>query len=113
MIDAFTTDSIPFGDLPGADLVSEGLADLACRKESVAALLVQVGSPRLRRCRVPVPVSDADALDADRRLYRLLGREHGNAAHSRYNALIRQLVSFERALEHRVSRQHSPPVAND
>jgi hypothetical protein len=34
----------------------------------------------------------------------LLGREHGNEAHSRYNALLRELVSFERALEARHRR---------
>jgi hypothetical protein len=34
----------------------------------------------------------------------LLETTHGNAAHSQYNALIRQLVSFEQALEQRVSR---------
>jgi len=31
------------------------------------------------------------------RLYEKLATEHGNAAHSQYNALIRRLVSFERA----------------
>jgi hypothetical protein len=30
-------------------------------------------------------------------LYRLLSEQYGDAAHSRYNALIRRLVSFERA----------------
>jgi hypothetical protein len=45
-----------------------------------------------------VAVSHGDALEADHRLYALLGREHGNDAHRRYNALLRELVSFERAL---------------
>jgi len=31
-------------------------------------------------------------------LYALLARDNPDAAHSRYNALIRRLVSFERAL---------------
>ena len=31
------------------------------------------------------------------RLYEKLAAQHGNAAHSRYNALIRRLVSFEHA----------------
>jgi hypothetical protein len=93
-----------FDDLPGAVLISEGLADLADRRESVAAYLVQIGSPKLRRCGIEVPVSDEDALAADHRLYSLLGREHGNDAHRRYNALLRELVSFERALEGRHGR---------
>jgi hypothetical protein len=37
-------------------------------------------------------------------LYALLGHEHGKEAHSRYNALLRELVSFERALEARYRR---------
>ena len=37
--------------------------------------------------------------DPEHKLYELLAAEDSDAAHSRYNALIRQLVSFERALE--------------
>ena len=48
-------------------------------------------------------MSPEDALAADHRLYHLLGAIHGHEAHSQYNALIRQLVSFERALEQRVN----------
>lgn len=91
-----------FTNLPGEALIREGLADLAADRESIGSLLVQIGSPRLRWLDVPVPAR-ADELDADRRLYRLLAVAHGNEAHSQYNSFIRQLVSFERALEHRVS----------
>ena len=93
-----------FAGLPGADLVADGLADLVSGRETVAGELVKIGSPGLRDCGVEVPVKDEDALEADRRLYRLLGAIHGNAAHSQYDALIRQLVRFERALEQRRSR---------
>lgn len=54
--------------------------------------------------RLEVAVSDQDALDADHRRYALLGREHGNDAHRRYNSLRRELVSFERALVSRHER---------
>jgi hypothetical protein len=37
--------------------------------------------------------------DPEHRLYALLARTEGDAAHSRFNALIRRLVSFERAAE--------------
>jgi hypothetical protein len=37
--------------------------------------------------------------EPEHRLYTLLARDHPAAAHSRYNALIRRLVSFERAAE--------------
>lgn len=36
-------------DLPGGDLVAAGLEDLAQGRETVAALLVSIGAPRLRR----------------------------------------------------------------
>ena len=42
-------------------------------------------------------------VDADRKLYFLLGKEFGNDAHARYNSFLRELISFERALERRVS----------
>jgi hypothetical protein len=94
-----------FTGLPAADLIASGLADVASGRETVAGELVKIGSPRLRDCGVDVQVQEEDALEADRRLYRLLGALHGNAAHSQYNALIRQLVSFERALEQRRARE--------
>ena len=44
------------------------------------------------------PVDDGAELD----LYQLLSHE-GNQTHSRYNALIRELISLEHALDHRLS----------
>jgi hypothetical protein len=82
--------------LPGEDLVRQGLDDLAGGRETPAALLVSIGAPRLRRVGLEVP---RPVPDADRRLYALLSSSHGDDAHSRYNALLRRLVSFERALE--------------
>lgn len=84
------------GRLPGGDLVAAGLSDLARGAQTAAALLVCIGAPRLRRCGIIVPaVTDRP----ERRLYELLSREAPDAAHSRYNALIRRLVSFERAAQ--------------
>jgi hypothetical protein len=81
-------------DLPGADLVRTGLGDLARDQVSVEALLVSIGAPRLRRCGIDVPNPVADP---EHRLYALLAAADPDGAHSRYNALIRRLVSFERA----------------
>jgi hypothetical protein len=85
--------------LPGADLIREGLRDLERGVESVPALLVLVGAPRLRD--LGYEIVDPFARDdfAEHRLYDLLEIEHPDEAHSRYNALIRRLVSFERAAE--------------
>ena len=81
-------------NLPGADLVETGLRDLAAGRESVESLLVSMGAPRLRALGISV-ASPFD--DAELRLYRMLADRHGLAAHSRYNALVRRIVSFQRA----------------
>ena len=81
--------------LPGADLVQRGVADLDAGHESVEALLVSIGAPRLRTVGIDLP---APIASPEHRLYELLAREKGDdAAHSAYNSLIRRLVSFERA----------------
>jgi hypothetical protein len=80
--------------LPGAELIAEGLADLRSARVSVPALLVSIGAPRLQLCGVDVP-SPLD--DPEHRLYLLLAAEDSDSAHGRYNALIRRLVSYERA----------------
>lgn len=82
-------------DLPGTDLIAAGVADLERGIASVAALLVSIGAPRLATLGVVVPPPFPDA---ERRLYEYLRRDDPDAAHSRYNALVRRLVSFERAL---------------
>jgi len=82
--------------LPGAELVDKGLADLAQNAETIESLLVSIGSPRLRS--LGVAFEREPFSDPEHRLYELLGREHGNNAHGQYNALVRRLVSYERAL---------------
>ena len=82
--------------LPGAELIRAGLRDIRDGVESIEALLVLVGAPRLRRIGFDVP--DTPYFPEDR-LYEKLAAEDSDSAHSRYNALIRQLVSFERAAE--------------
>jgi hypothetical protein len=83
--------------LPGGELVEQGLSDLGRGIESIPALLVSIGAPRLRRIGLPVPEQTIPI--AEHRLYDLLASSGPDSAHSRYNALIRRLVSFERAAE--------------
>jgi hypothetical protein len=84
------------GRLPGSDLIAAGLEDLSRGVHSIPALLVSIGAPRLKRLGYqatnPIP-------EPERRLYDLLREADPDAAHSRYNALVRRLVSFERAAE--------------
>lgn len=91
-----TTEPDP-GALPGSDLITAGVCDLRDGRETIAALLVAVGAPRLRRLGMELP--DQLPGDPEHRLYALLDQEDSDSAHSRYNALIRRLVSFERAAE--------------
>ena len=83
--------------LPGGDLVERGLRDLAAGRTSPESLLVLIGAPRLRRAGLAVP--DVGIDDPEHALYRLLAAQDSAAAHSHYNALVRRLVSFERAAE--------------
>jgi hypothetical protein len=82
--------------LPGADLIERGLADLERGTDSVEALLVSIGASRLRALGFAI---ERPLRDPERRLYDRLAVEDSDSAHSRYNALIRRLVSFERAAE--------------
>lgn len=87
----------PVSSLPGSDLISEGLSDLRQERETVPALLVAIGAPKLRRLGVTVPSNLPST--PEHRLYDLLLLDGANSAHSKYNALIRKLVSFQRAME--------------
>jgi len=81
--------------LPGEDLISEGINDLNMGRETIPALLVAIGAPKLRSIGIEVPA--VDIRYPEHRLYDLLAADDSDSAHSRYNALIRKLVSFERA----------------
>jgi hypothetical protein len=83
--------------LPGADLIEQGVRDLHESRETIESLLVAIGSPRLRRLGIDLPDSLPD--NPEHRLYELLAKDDPDSAHSRYNALIRRLVSYERAAE--------------
>lgn len=83
--------------LPGQDLIRQGLRDLRVGRESVPALLVSIGAPRLGRLGLPLPKQVIPSPEL--RLYRRLWEADPDSAHSRYNALVRRLVSFERAAE--------------
>ena len=78
---------------PGGDLIERGFRDLQAGRLTTSALLVLVGATRMRRLGLEIPEWP------ERQLYLTLEREQAEGAHSRYNALIRRLVSFERAAE--------------
>jgi len=86
-----------YESLPGGELITSGIQDLQSGIESVPALLVSIGAPRLRRLGLRIPGNCIPWPEI--RLYERLQQPNPDAAHSRYNALIRRLVSFERAAE--------------
>lgn len=82
--------------LPGSDLVSTGIADLGRGLETIESLIVSIGAARLVQLGIP---AEAPIASPEHRLYERLAAEDADSAHSRFNALIRRLVSFERAAE--------------
>jgi hypothetical protein len=90
--------------LPGEALVRQGLADLQAGRRTIPACLVSIARPRLSRAGL-MPASAGGGLEEpELLLYRLLRREGGDA-YSRYNALLRELISFEAALDRRRTKR--------
>jgi hypothetical protein len=93
-------------DLPGWEIVSAGLNDIAAGHRTPAACAVWIAVPRLRKAGL---INDTDlarrVTDPELTLYRLLRAEPGDA-YARYNATLRRLVSFEHALD-RLVRTHA------
>ena len=85
--------------LPGANLVASGIEALKHGELTVEALLVCVGATRMRLAGLEIPPPPPLAQPPEIELYLAIGADHPADTHSRYNALIRRLVSFERALE--------------
>lgn len=83
-------------DLPGYELYSQGVKDLKEGKETIAAYVVAIGAPRLRQLGLDIP--EISFPNPEHGLYQFLAKSEPASAHSRYNAFIQRLVSFERSL---------------
>jgi len=86
--------------LPGESLVRQGLIDLQAGLCTIPACLVCIARPRLGGAGLMPQNAPAQFLEPELQLYSLLKREGGDP-YSRYNALVRELVSFENALDRR------------
>jgi hypothetical protein len=100
------------GGLPGEDLIRQGLADLKAGRRTVAGCLAAMARPRLEQAALFPPQTAVMSAEAELELYRLLRKEPGDA-YSRYNALVRELVSFESALDRRLRRTARPACPLD
>lgn len=89
--------------LPGAEIVVRGLEDLAEARLGPEALGVLAAAPRLRRLGLDVPEVPLPQA-AELELYEGLVRAGTPDPYSRYNALLRRIVSFAAALEAEQSR---------
>ena len=93
------TDDLLTGQ-PGEKLVRQGLADLRRNNCTIAACLVAIARPRLAKTGLISCEEGQRVPEPELQLYRLLRSEDGDA-YSRYNSLLRELVSFETALDRR------------
>ena len=90
---------------PGAELVLPGLRDAAAGRVTIGSCLVSIAQPLIEGSGFAKPFAALTYIaEPERMLYRLL-QEQGGDAYSRYNSLLRRLVSFERAL--RRAQSHS------
>jgi hypothetical protein len=84
--------------LPGAEIVLPGILDIEAGRESVNAIAVQCAATRLRGVGLNAP-GVRGGVPAAHRLYARLSDDLGDAAHSRYNAILRRVASFAGAAE--------------
>jgi hypothetical protein len=96
--------SADFDGLPGADLVTAGIADLHAGRDTPDAALVQTAAPRLREIGIRVPAAPAGR-PSSHRLYELLSNDDPAGAYGRYNALLGRMASFASAAEQRATQR--------
>lgn len=92
--------SVPLSveELPGAELILQGMADARAGKLTVFVCLLWIAMPTLRWSGFDLTaVSAAPCPDPELTMYRLL-RNEGGDAFARYNSLLRRIVSFEQSL---------------
>lgn len=89
--------------LPGAALVSRGLADAHRGIWSAEALLIAVAATRLKALGLELP--EGLPQDAELALYAQLGRDGVEDPYARYNSLLRELDSFLEAFTARRRRE--------
>ena len=85
--------------LPGGELLELGLKALASGQVDENVLLIAIGAPRLQKHGIVLPRQIVAGDLPEHQLFDLLARKYPREAHSRYNSLVRLLVSLENALD--------------
>jgi hypothetical protein len=93
-------------ELPGAELIRQGLVDFQSGRRTIPACLVAISRSRLSLAGLLPESAGVLFAEPERQLYAML-LEEGGDAYSRYNSLLRELISFEQALD------HLPPITNN
>lgn len=88
-----------FDELPGAEIVLPGLEDLRHGRDTIDAASVLVASRRLESAGLKVPSGSGAEGEPGHHVFRLLVESGIADPHSRYNAILRRIGSFARALE--------------
>ncbi len=88
--------------LPGEEMILKGIADLAEGRHTTGTCLVGIAANRPSRAGIALP-DGISPENAELDLHALVAPQ-GDGAHSSYNSMNRQLISFEQALDHRVTR---------
>ena len=103
MVNFTVHDEKLFRDLPGEDIVRKGLSDLLEGLETVSSLLVASGLPRLKWNGLELSGVQIPS-QPEQKLYTRLREDYPENAYAKYNSLMRELSSFSRALESRLTR---------
>jgi hypothetical protein len=85
--------------LPGEEIIRQGLEDHDVGKKTPYSVAVLIASPRLREAGL-LEITDEGTTDPEIDLYRLMQTEE--EAYSRYRSLLKEVISFENALDHRI-----------
>jgi hypothetical protein len=94
--------------LPGADLVRQGLQDIARQKISECSLLLQVAAPRLRFLGIEIPLLSNAALPTQVPYeHQLYDHIQNSGGYSLYKSLLRRIASFAGCLEREKSMKQS------
>jgi hypothetical protein len=84
--------------LPGAEIVLPGIENLKAGRETINALAISAAAAKLGVSELVRNIEGEEP--AAHRLYLRLNDELGDAAHSRYNAILSRVASFARAAGH-------------
>ncbi len=86
---------------PGHEFIEQGLLDISQAKSTIYSALLFSAKSRLEN--LGIVLNGVSPIDPSMELYQSLYLQYGDAAHSKFNALNRRLISFMRSVEGELS----------